>query len=98
MIWVLFGPGEEVEVGGFGVVPGELAGGFALELVRLEEGREGLVDGVADVETFIALVSASWEKGMGREKLTCIADSPRYWDLPASWKPGWHDTPLSPSP
>lgn len=48
--WVLFGPGEEVEVCGAGVVPGVFAACGGLEVGGLEEGGEGLVDGVADVE------------------------------------------------
>ena len=49
-MWVLFCPGEEIERGVGGGVPGELAVGVCLEVLGLEEGGEGLVDGVADVE------------------------------------------------
>ena len=47
---MLFCPGEEIERGVGGRVPGELAVGVCLEVLGLEEGGEGLVDGVADVE------------------------------------------------
>lgn len=47
---VLFGPGEEVEGGVAGIVPGVFAACGGLEVGGLEEGGHGLVDGVADVE------------------------------------------------
>lgn len=50
LLGVLFSPGEEIEVGVGGFVPGEFAVGVGLEVLFLEEGGDGLVDGVADVE------------------------------------------------
>lgn len=50
LLGVLFCPGEEIEVGVGGFVPGEFAVGVGLEVLFLEEGGDGLVDGVADVE------------------------------------------------
>ena len=62
---VLFGPGEEVEGGGAGIVPGVFAARRGLEVGGLEEGGEGLVDGVADVEAGSVCERVRWSRGKG---------------------------------